>query len=204
MVKSDYYLMIDADFRISASMNAKLSSFHMANETCLVIPCFNIESRSFDSFNGSMDELQVLVRNGQADSPDEFAGHHPTLYDIFMMTKAASYSVNYETLWEPYYVISRSAPLYDERFVDQGGDKQSHCFLLNALKYKFVVLTECFLYQKKEIRPWLKKAKENQFSLLSHFYAEMDEKYGLLARIGTARWTEIYLQKRLVSPFDII
>lgn len=53
-----------------------------------------------------------------------------------------SYEVCYEPQWEPYYVLHRAShPLYDERFTDQGGDKQSHALVLNALGYEFRVLT---------------------------------------------------------------
>ena len=36
------------------------------------------------------------------------------------------YEVCFESQWEPYYFVLKSAPLYDERFTNQGGDKQQH------------------------------------------------------------------------------
>ena len=56
------------------------------------------------------------------------------------------YEVCYESQWEPYYVVSRSAtPAYDERFSNQGGDKQAHALLMNALGYRFFVVRDHFM-----------------------------------------------------------
>jgi hypothetical protein len=43
-----------------------------------------------------------------------------------------TYEVCFQSQWEPYYVVSRDAPPYDERFTNQGGDKQQHALLLNT------------------------------------------------------------------------
>ncbi|KAI8090323.1 glycosyl-transferase for dystroglycan-domain-containing protein [Gilbertella persicaria] len=65
-----------------------------------------------------------------------------------LMGDPLAYEVCYESQWEPYYVVHRSAPLYDARFRNQGGDKQSHALHLNAEGYRFMVLRQVFMVHK--------------------------------------------------------
>lgn len=63
-----------------------------------------------------------------------------------------SYSICYEPQWEPYYLLHRpSHPVYDERFTDQGGDKQSHALLLNALGFEFRALRDVWLVHPPKV-----------------------------------------------------
>ncbi|SCZ98870.1 BZ3501_MvSof-1269-A2-R1_Chr7-1g09004 [Microbotryum saponariae] len=84
---------------------------------------------------------------------DPNAGHGPSLPSLLFHTTPLtphpsrthlrpslhwSYKVCYEPQWEPYYVLHRNSyPLFEERFSDQGGDKQSQTALLNAMGWEF-------------------------------------------------------------------
>lgn len=85
---------------------------------------------------------------------DPNAGHGPSspslLFSLSPLSSSThldpptwSFPICYEPQWEPYYLLHRAShPLYDERFTDQGGDKQSHALLLNALGYEFRALRD--------------------------------------------------------------
>lgn len=100
---------------------------------------------------------------------DPNAGHGPSLPSLLFHlpflsspprpplppTQATwSYSITYEPQWEPYYLLHRAShPLYDERFTDQGGDKQSHALVLNALGYEFRMLRDVwFMHPPKGVK----------------------------------------------------
>lgn len=161
---SDYIFVMDADFVPSINLYKIISSnlipFVMYQNgkiapTAWVVPCFAIkESHSELPLPNDFNELRKLVGKDIAYITDPGAGHGPTLaIEIAMvrpllMGNPLAYEVCYESQWEPYYVIHRSAPLYDARFRNQGGDKQSHALQLNAEKYRFMVLRETFMIHK--------------------------------------------------------
>jgi len=125
----------------------------------VVVPTFALSSAFDGAYPNSIAELEKLYT---ADPPlatltDANAGHGPTLpsllFALSSSTTAASpssharpdpshsYELCYEPQWEPYYLLSRAShPLYDERFTDQGGDKQAHALVLNALGFEFRVV----------------------------------------------------------------
>ncbi|GAA5866569.1 hypothetical protein JCM8547_005462 [Rhodosporidiobolus lusitaniae] len=134
--------------------------------TALVIPTFAL-SPSFNASNtpfpSSLSALSSLFHASPplATLTDPNAGHGPTLPSLLFspppslllahsplssVSPAWTYSVCYEPQWEPYYLLHRSShPFYDERFTDQGGDKQSHAALLNAMGYEFRVVRDAWV-----------------------------------------------------------
>ena len=50
----------------------------------------------------------------------------------------------YELFFEPYVVVSKDMPMYDQRFSGYGHDKSSHIYELYARGYNFV-LPEAFV-----------------------------------------------------------
>ncbi|GAA5914627.1 hypothetical protein JCM8208_002095 [Rhodotorula glutinis] len=124
----------------------------------VVVPTFALSSAFDGTYPNSTAELKALFT---ADPPvatltDANAGHGPTLPSLlFHLSRTSSstpssplppgapdpshsYELCYEPQWEPYYLVSiASHPLYDERFTDQGGDKQAHALILNALGFEF-------------------------------------------------------------------
>jgi hypothetical protein len=92
--------------------------------------------------------------------------------------------------WEPYYVVAKTAPLYDERFLNQGGDKQEHSVHLNAEGYRFFVVREHYIYHLDHFSSFKWPGGElksgslwDTFNIYEHFLPEMEAKYGTTFRM---------------------
>ena len=101
-------------------------------------------------------------------------------------SELAAYEVCFTSQWEPYYVVSKEAPLYDERFLNQGGDKQEHAVLLNAEGYRFFVVRDHFIYHLDHFSSFKWPGGElrsgslqDVFNIYSHFHPEMEAQYGM-------------------------
>ncbi|RCI01839.1 hypothetical protein CU098_007237 [Rhizopus stolonifer] len=161
---TDYIFVIDADFTPSKNLysyiRSQLIPYAIHNSasmpsTAWVVPCFAIREEFSDlPLPETYNELRRLVGKDVAYITDPGAGHGPTLATEIAMVRPLlmgdplAYEVCYESQWEPYYVVHRSAPLYDARFRNQGGDKQSHALHLNAEGYRFMVLRQVFMVHK--------------------------------------------------------
>ncbi|KAI9265570.1 glycosyl-transferase for dystroglycan-domain-containing protein [Sporodiniella umbellata] len=159
---TEYIFVIDADFMPSSGVYSYIRKqlvpyviYQQVSHTAWVVPCFAIrEGFTQLPIPNSYDELRRLVGKDIAYITDPGAGHGPTLAVEVAMVRPLllgnplAYEVCYESQWEPYYVLHRSAPLYDARFKNQGGDKQSHALQLNAEGYRFMVLREIFMVHK--------------------------------------------------------
>ncbi|KAL4642033.1 glycosyltransferase-like protein LARGE2 [Arapaima gigas] len=71
-------------------------------------------------------------------------GHAPTNYAKWR-TATTAYKVEWESDFEPYVVVRRDCPEYDQRFVGFGWNKVSHIMELDAQEYDFVVLPNAFM-----------------------------------------------------------
>ncbi|GAA5896869.1 hypothetical protein JCM6882_005054 [Rhodosporidiobolus microsporus] len=142
-----------------SSRNSRSPTLH---RTALVIPTFALALTFNGTFPMSVPDVEALytATPPQATLTDANAGHGPTQSSLFFSSPpkafgtepldkiqpTSSYPVCFEPQWEPYYLLARSShPLYDERFTDQGGDKQSHAALLNALGYEFRVMRDVWV-----------------------------------------------------------
>lgn len=197
---SSHILVIDADFVPSLNLyeHARTSILPtLPEKTAVVVPCFAIrESHGDDPLPATPSELARLVKQGIAYVTDPNAGHGPTLGVPLSLSAAGAtmlYEVCYESQWEPYYIVSRdAAPLYDVRFLNQGGDKQSHALQLNALGFRFLVSAEVFMLHKDHSKlQWpgggfsasQKEAeKTNEWSYFDGFMREMEALYGRYVR----------------------
>ncbi|KAI8066775.1 glycosyl-transferase for dystroglycan-domain-containing protein [Gongronella butleri] len=197
-----FIFVMDADFAPSPSLYASIhallpeSSFS-ASRTAIVVPCFAVREDS-TTLPESMDDMAAWVKQGRAYLTDPGAGHGPTLGKEMALTWAhlhgdaqlpATYEVCYESQWEPYYVVPREAPLYDVRFKNQGGDKQSHALHLNAEGYRFLVMRHEFIVHKdhpKMVWPGqgFPEAQKDasKWNYFAGFMQEIDDIYGKLAR----------------------
>lgn len=158
-----YVLVTDADFVPSPNMHsilrnrgvpllrhsASASSSATLQRTAIVVSAFALSPSYTDPYPFTTAELSSLFASSQATLTDPNAGHGPSLPSLLFRSTSPSspdtwsYQVCFEPQWEPYYLLHRpSHPLYDERFTDQGGDKQSHSILLNAMGYRFQVLRD--------------------------------------------------------------
>jgi len=71
-------------------------------------------------------------------------GHAPTKYDKWIKTSKA-YMTNHMDGYEPYTVLAKPFPAFDERFRSGWKDKISHVSELVDVGYKFVVLPDEFI-----------------------------------------------------------
>lgn len=202
---TEYIFVLDADFVPSVSLyeylRNRLLPFIMYQSgklpsTAWVVPCFAIrEGYEQMAIPGSYDELRKLVGRDIAYITDPGAGHGPTLAAEIAMVRPLllgnplAYEVCFESQWEPYYVLHRSAPLYDARFKNQGGDKQSHALQLNAEKYRFMVLREVFMVHKDHSKMvWpdggFEKAQKaiKKWNYFEEFMHEIESLYGRNSR----------------------
>ncbi|ORZ08042.1 glycosyl-transferase for dystroglycan-domain-containing protein [Lobosporangium transversale] len=155
---TDYIYVIDADFVPSSKLYdfARTTIIRLLESaqypTAYVVPCLAIKEEFNGKYPDTIKELQPLMKSGMAYITDPRAGHGPTFTSIFMnppiFGSSPAYEVCYESQWEPYYIVRREAPhpYYDERFKNQGADKQSHALLMNAIGFKFMVLRDHFMY----------------------------------------------------------
>ncbi|CAO3621716.1 unnamed protein product [Cunninghamella blakesleeana] len=208
-----YIYVIDADFIPSSTLFQTAQNIlpemmeHYQHKLALVIPCFAIHEKYNDiPFPKSMMEVKQLLDQDIAYITDTGAGHGITLGKELAATLAStssstgsessmlnlesiSYEICFESQWEPYYIIPRDSPLYDVRFKNQGGDKQSHALHLNAERYKFMVLQQEFMIHKdhpKMVWPgggFPKAQKDKQlWSYFGGFMSELESLYGFNIR----------------------
>lgn len=126
-------------------------------------------SAAYPSTPAALARLVFDVDPPLATLTDANAGHGPSMPSLLLRAGRTShrhaakdlppdwaFPVAYEPQWEPYCLLHRAShPLYDERFSDQGGDKQSHALLLNALGFEFFVLRDVwFMHPPKRL--WAK------------------------------------------------
>ena len=194
---TSHVFVMDADFTPPGDMYAHTQTklLEMAQErVAMVIPCYAIlESHKDDPLPQDINALRRLVNDGVAYITDPGSGHGPTLALSMALypNQTLYYEVCYESQWEPYYIVPReTTPLYDARFLNQGGDKQSHALQLNALGFKFLVSHHTFILHKdhsKMVWPGggfsqSQKAKSS-WSYFGGFMREMEELYG-----SNVRW----------------
>jgi len=91
-------------------------------------------------------------------------GHHATNYTKWR-SATVPYAVNFEYGYEPYTILSKPFPAFDERFQNGWYDKRSHIEELNVTGYKFVVLPSEFIVHMPhpQLRDVEKMRKELMF-----------------------------------------
>lgn len=175
--------------------------------TAVVISAFVLSTSFTGAYPTNASELSALLTAHPplASLTDLNAGHGPSMPSLLFQPSPAhslppftststpatwAYEVCFEPQWEPYYLLHRpSHPLYDERFTDQGGDKQSHTLLLNALGFEFKVLRDVWFmhppkgpaHESAELEKWpsarLVDPGEGRITDPAHFSeAQLDKK----------------------------
>ncbi|KAF9977742.1 hypothetical protein BGZ73_004966 [Actinomortierella ambigua] len=183
---TDYIFVIDADFVPTTHLytfakNTVIGLLEKATHpTAYVVPCVAIQESYTGAYPDTVQELQALMAKGIAYITDPRAGHGPTRSRLFTKkpllgsSSKPAYEVCFESQWEPYYIVDRRNmhPYYDERFKDQGGDKQSHALLMNAIGFKFLVLRDHFIYHMDHPKlDWAGGGlKQNQKTKLDYTY----------------------------------
>jgi len=188
---TDYIYVIDADFVPTTKLydfakSTVISLLEKATQpTAYIVPCLAIKEEYKGKYPDTIKELQPLMKSGVAYITDTLEGHRTTSTQIFMNPPVFSgslfYEVCFEPLWEPYYILNRRdhMPYYDERFKNQGGDKQSHAVLMNAIGFRFLVLRDHFMYHMDHPQPkWLNQAKQKDFTYFANYAPELIHIFG--------------------------
>ncbi|OQV20059.1 Glycosyltransferase-like protein LARGE2 [Hypsibius exemplaris] len=112
----------------------------------LVVPAFETQRYRF-SFPANKSELLPMVASGDviAFRWDIWPkGHGATNFSRWMEA-TSTYTVEWEPDYEPYIVVNRNVPRYDNRFGGFGWNKVSHLMMLAVKGYELIVLPNAFI-----------------------------------------------------------
>ncbi|KRY88723.1 Glycosyltransferase-like protein LARGE2 [Trichinella pseudospiralis] len=117
-----------------------------APKKAYIVPAFEVYSYHVIIPESKTDLLKSLD-NGEIHifrSKEWVKGHLATDYDRWR-TALEPYKIAWSTDYEPYFVVGRDVPLYDERFVGFGWNKVAHVMNLDFLNYEFLVLPFAYI-----------------------------------------------------------
>ncbi|XP_035484603.2 xylosyl- and glucuronyltransferase LARGE2s isoform X1 [Scophthalmus maximus] len=114
-------------------------------------------------------------------------GHAPTDYAKWR-TATTPYKVEWEPDFEPYVVVRRDCPEYDQRFVGFGWNKVSHVMELDAQEYDLTVLPNAFMIHMPHAPSFdISKFRSSPSyrnclnTLKDEFHQDLSRKYGSAA-----------------------
>uniref|UniRef100_A0A8C9XGE3 LARGE xylosyl- and glucuronyltransferase 2 n=1 Tax=Sander lucioperca TaxID=283035 RepID=A0A8C9XGE3_SANLU len=114
-------------------------------------------------------------------------GHAPTNYAKWR-TATTPYKVEWEPDFEPYVVVRRDCPEYDQRFVGFGWNKVSHILELDAQEYDLMVLPNAFMIHMPHAPSFdISKFRSSSSyrnclnTLKDEFHQDLSRKYGSAA-----------------------
>ncbi|XP_041753877.2 LARGE xylosyl- and glucuronyltransferase 2 [Coregonus clupeaformis] len=114
-------------------------------------------------------------------------GHAPTNYAKWR-TATTPYKVEWEADFEPYVVVRRDCPVYDQRFVGFGWNKVSHIMELDAQEYDLMVLPNAFMIHMPHAPSFdISKFRSSPSyryclqTLKEEFHQDLSRKYGAAA-----------------------
>ncbi|KAH0620760.1 hypothetical protein JD844_021502 [Phrynosoma platyrhinos] len=114
-------------------------------------------------------------------------GHAPTDYAKWR-TATIPYQVEWQPHFEPYVVVRRDCPLYDQRFVGFGWNKVSHIMELDAQEYELLVLPNAFMIHMPHAPSFdISKFRRSSSyrdclkTLREEFHQDLSRKYGAAA-----------------------
>eukprot|EP01088_Endostelium_zonatum_P019184 TRINITY_DN6495_c0_g1_i1.p1 TRINITY_DN6495_c0_g1~~TRINITY_DN6495_c0_g1_i1.p1 ORF type:complete len:772 (-),score=109.98 TRINITY_DN6495_c0_g1_i1:74-2389(-) len=155
-----YSVALDIDFLPSEGARQKLLHWAPLFETekvALVIPAFEIDEADGDTVPLSKSELVKSVEHGTARqvhlrkwSPAHGPTNYPKWYNLSITDNTYEISSQiYETTftkdYEPYLMIRKGFPEWDERFAVYGYDKVSYSTELDRAGYIFKVVPDVFI-----------------------------------------------------------
>ncbi|KAI3376986.1 hypothetical protein L3Q82_000033 [Scortum barcoo] len=158
----------------------------------LVVPAFET-LRYRLSFPKSKAELLSMLDMGTLYTLYTFRyhvwpkGHAPTNYAKWR-TATTPYKVEWEPDFEPYVVVRRDCPEYDQRFVGFGWNKVSHIMELDAQEYDLMVLPNAFMIHMPHAPSFdISKFRSSSSyrnclnTLKDEFHQDLSRKYGSAA-----------------------
>ncbi|KAH9488917.1 LARGE xylosyl- and glucuronyltransferase 1 [Bulinus truncatus] len=160
-----------------------------AHKKALVVPAFETQRYRLQ-FPKSKTELLSMLDMGTLFTFRYHVwpkGHEPTNFAKWR-TATTPYTVRWEQDFEPYVVVRRDIPLYDQRFLGFGWNKVSHIMELDAQGYEFLVLPNAFIIHMPHA-PSFDIAKFRSSSLYrrclkilkGEFQRDLSKKYGIKA-----------------------
>lgn len=160
-----------------------------AQKKALVVPAFETQRYRLQ-FPKSKTELLSMLDMGTLFTFRYHVwpkGHEPTNFAKWR-TATTPYSVHWEQDFEPYVVVHKDIPKYDQRFLGFGWNKVSHIMELDAQGYEFVVLPNAFIIHMPHA-PSFDIAKFRSSSLYrkclkvlkGEFQRDLSKKYGIKA-----------------------
>ncbi|XP_074660287.1 xylosyl- and glucuronyltransferase LARGE1-like isoform X2 [Tubulanus polymorphus] len=193
-VQTPYVFLLDVDFLPMFNMynyvRKAVSMINIATEKkALVVPAFETQRYKLD-FPKSKAELISMLDMGTIVTFRYHVwpkGHAPTNFAKWR-TATMPYSVAWQPDFEPYVIVPKDVPLYDQRFVGFGWNKVSHIVELDAKGYEFVVLPNAFIIHMPHA-PSFDIAKYRASKLYKRclkilkdeFQRDLSKKYGLKA-----------------------
>ncbi|XP_077143026.1 xylosyl- and glucuronyltransferase LARGE2 [Ranitomeya variabilis] len=149
--QTPYVFLSDIDFLpmygLYESLRKSIIQEDMADtQKALIVPAFET-LRYRLSFPKSKAELLSMLDMGALYTFRYHVwekGHAPTNYAKWR-TATTSYRVDWAPNFEPYLVVRRDCPEYDQRFLGFGWNKVSHIMELDAKGYKLMVLPNAFI-----------------------------------------------------------
>ncbi|XP_041839510.1 LARGE xylosyl- and glucuronyltransferase 2 [Melanotaenia boesemani] len=159
------------------------------NKKALVVPAFET-LRYRLSFPKSKAELLSMLDMGTLYTFRYHVwpkGHAPTNYAKWR-TATTPYKVEWEPDFEPYVVVRRDCPEYDQRFVGFGWNKVSHIMELDAQEYDLMVLPNAFMIHMPHAPSFdISKFRSSSSyrnclnTLKDEFHQDLSRKYGAAA-----------------------
>lgn len=189
-----YVFLTDVDFLpmygLYDYLRKSIVQLDMANtKKALVVPAFET-LRYRLSFPKSKAELLSMLDMGTLYTFRYHVwtkGHAPTNYAKWR-TATTPYKVEWEGDFEPYVVVRRDCPEYDQRFVGFGWNKVSHIMELDAQEYDLIVLPNAFMIHMPHAPSFdISKFRSSPSyrycltTLKDEFHQDLSRKYGSAA-----------------------
>lgn len=147
-------------------------------QTVFVVASFEMDDFNMRDVPHTKDQLLRMVaqdRIRQVHKDKWFPAHGPTDYEHWYSTREL-YQVPYQRDYEPYYIVRKDVPLWDERFVGYGFDKVSHSTELNAAGYSFFVMPDTFIIHAEHGVPgWRGKGDFVRVRVWFNYYSFLGE-----------------------------
>ncbi|XP_053545281.1 xylosyl- and glucuronyltransferase LARGE2 [Bombina bombina] len=160
-----------------------------SSKTALIVPAFET-LRYRLSFPKSKAELLSMLDMGALYTFRYHVwekGHAPTNYAKWR-TATTPYKVDWAPDFEPYVVVRRDCPEYDQRFLGFGWNKVSHIMELDAQEYELVVLPNAFIIHMPHAPSFdISKFRSSENyrvcvqMLKDEFHQDMSRRYGSAA-----------------------
>ena len=146
---AQYFIFAAANLTPSPSMRDHvvelISSGNLSENTALLIPSFAATAASL-----SRDNLRSLYAKHEATSyPFQFRSKfNTTMVDAWLNGESAFEQVNWNINWSPAFLVHRSSPYFDERFVSVDHDRSHLLCELKMMNYSFFTSGKMFLVGK--------------------------------------------------------